>query len=86
MLILKAKLLNAYRTNDFTNYETGKVSKGKNKLQLLQTIKMKNGQEKQELLDITVPDAKLSQYKSEIGKEVSVEVGIISKGHSFFGL
>ena len=86
MLILKAKLLNIYKSNDFVNRETNEKTLGKIKLQLLSTKKMKDGSDKQELLDISIPSEKLELYKNKIGQEVSVEVGLIAKQYTFYGL
>ena len=86
MLILKAKLLNIYKSNDYTDKESGTVTLGKVKLQLLSIKKMKDGSDKQELLDISLPAVKLELYKNKIGQEVSVEVGLIAKQYTFYGL
>ncbi|MGM0609298.1 MAG: hypothetical protein ACQESN_11230 [Thermotogota bacterium] len=86
MLQLTAKLMNVYKTNNYTDYETGKVTPGKVKLQLLQVVKMKNGSDKHELIDLTVPDSKEAEYRSKIGKEVTVQVGIMAKSYKFYGL
>jgi len=79
MLILKAKLFGLYRSNDYTNKETGEVQVGKTKLQLLTDRKMKDGSQKQELLDISIPSEKIQLYKNKVGQEVSVEIGLIGK-------
>ncbi len=86
MLTLKAKLFGIYRSNDFTNKETGEVQKGKTKLQLLTNRKMKDGSDKQELLDISIPPEKETLYKSKVGQEVSVDVGLIAKNYTFYGI
>ena len=86
MLVLKAKLLNIYKSNDYTDKESGKTTLGKVKLQLLSTKKMKDGSTKQELLDISIPAEKLEQYKNKAGQEVSIEVGLIAKQYTFYGL
>lgn len=79
MLTLKAKLFGIYRSNDFTNKETGSVQLGKTKLQLLTNRNMQDGSEKQELIDISIPPEKVALYKNKVGQEVSVDVGIIGK-------
>ena len=79
MLVLKAKLFGIYRSNDFTNKETGEVQVGKTKLQLLTNRKMKDESDKQELLDISIPPEKVAMYKTKVGQDVSVDVGIIGK-------
>ncbi len=79
MLTLKAKLFGIYKANDFKDKQSGEVTVGKNKLQLLTMRKMEDGSEKQELLDISIPDSKVDQYKNKVGQEVSVSVGVIGK-------
>ena len=85
MLTLKAQLLNMYKSNDFIQKD-GTVVKGKFKLQILNIQAMKDGSNKQLLLDISIPDEKVHLYQDKIGKEVSVEVGIISDKYSFYGV
>ena len=79
MLIIKAQLMGIYRSNDYTNKETGIVQQGKMKLQLLTIHTMKDGSSKQELLDISIPPEKVPKYKDKVGQEVSVDVGSIGK-------
>ena len=79
MLTIKAQLLGLYRSNDYTNKETGEVQLGKTKLQLLTLQTMKDGSTKQELLDISIPPEKVPRYKDKVGQEVSVDVGAIGK-------
>lgn len=85
MITLKAQLLNMYKSNDFIQKD-GTVVKGKFKLQILNIQAMKDGSNKQLLLDISIPDEKVHLYQDKIGKEVSVEVGIISDKYSFYGV
>lgn len=84
-LILKAKLVNVYQSNEYKNKETGEVSKSKTKLQLLTVNKMKDGSDRQEILDISVPPEKTLLYKNKIGQEVSVDIAIIGKS-TFYGV
>lgn len=87
MLTLKATLLNIYTSNEYRNPETKEViAEAKIKLQLMTNRKMKNGSVKQELLDISVPKDKLPLYENKIGKDVDVQVGIISQKYSFYGI
>ena len=58
----------------------------KAKLQILVEIVRANGVKVKELHTISIPDSKISLYKDKISKEVSVEVGIISKQFSFYGV
>lgn len=85
MLTLKAQLLNMYKSNDFIQKD-GTVVKGKYKLQILNIQAMKDGSNKQLLLDISIPDEKIHLYQDKIGKEVSVDVGIIAEKYTLFGI
>ncbi len=85
MLTLKAQLLNMYKSNDFIQKD-GTVVKGKYKLQILNIQAMKDGSNKQLLLDISIPDEKAHLYQDKIGKEVSVDVGIIAEKYTLFGI
>jgi len=85
MLILKAKLLNIYKSSDFTNKDTGEVTQGKNKLQLLVVKHVHNGNYKNELLDISIPEDKVSEYIDKENEEVEVEVAYFGKV-SFYGI
>jgi len=78
MLTLKAKLIGMYKSNDFTK-EDGSVVAGRTKLQLQTTQSMKDGSTKLVVLDISIPLEKVNLYKSQVGKDVSVDVGVIGK-------
>jgi len=86
MLILKAKLLSIYKSMDYVNKETGETTLGKVKLQLMSEIRLKNGETKQELTDISIPNEKLNLFKDKIGQVVSVEVNLIAKQYTFYGV
>lgn len=58
----------------------------KAKLQILVETARANGVKVKELHTISIPDLKVLSYKDKLGKEVSVEVGIISKQFSFYGV
>lgn len=78
MLTLKGTLLNIFKTSDFTK-EDGTVALGKTKLQLLVKMPMRNGQSKNELHDLSIPQEKIELYRQKIGKEVEVDVAVIGK-------
>lgn len=84
MFIIKGKLLHLFVGADFTK-EDGTVVPGKTKAQLLVLSPLKNGEVKNELLDITVPKEKYNLYKDKIGSTVEVEVGVIGKC-SYYGI
>jgi hypothetical protein len=87
MILIKAKLLHIFTSADYTNKETGETSQGKVKLQLLAQSTLKNGEVKNELIDISIPKDDYEKYKSKIGATVEVPVGIIAKGQiTYYGI
>ena len=85
MLTLKAHLLNIFTTSEFKKAD-GTIVPPKSKLQLLIKESMKNGQSKNRLIDLSIPNSNLEEYRSLIGKEVSVDVGIYGKDYGFYGI
>jgi hypothetical protein len=85
MLKLKAVLLNTYKSNDFTDKETGATTIGRNKIQLLIEKPLKNGGVKKELIDLSIPEEKLSKYLGMEGKQVEVDVSYFGDC-KFFGI
>ena len=85
MLTLKAHLLNIFTTNEFKKAD-GTIVPPKSKLQLLIKESMKNGQSKNRLIDLSIPNSNLEKYRSLIGKDVSVDVGIYGKDYGFYGI
>ena len=84
MFILKGMLLNII---DKSTYKKDNIEvETKAKLQLLVEQKRANGSIVKDLQTISIPDNKISMYTDNVGKEVSVEVGIISKQFSFYGV
>ena len=59
----------------------------KAKLQILVETARANGAKVKELHTISIPDSKVLNYKDKFGKEVSIEVGILSKEKvNFYGV
>ena len=87
MLVIRAKLLHIFTSANYTNPETGETTQGKVKLQLLAQTTLKNGEIKNELIDISIPKADYEKYKSKVGSTVEVPVGIIAKGKvTYYGI
>ena len=84
MIKLSGKLLHIFTGADFTK-EDGTIVPGKTKLQLLVQAPLKNGEVKNELLDISIPKDKYAQYKDKTNSTVEVEVGLIGKV-TFYGI
>jgi hypothetical protein len=61
------------------------TTKGRNKLQLLVEKPLKNGVIKKELIDLSIPEEKLSQYQGMKDKLVEVDVSYFGNC-TFFGI
>jgi len=85
MIKISATLLNVYTSNDFTNKETGEIIKGKNKLQLLLELPLKNGGSRKELMDLSIPSEKVKLYKGKENEVVEVDVATVGKA-IFYGI
>lgn len=74
------KLHNIFKAKDFENTKTGEVQKGKYKLQFMYQREL--GDSLQTVIeDISIPDELYPKYKDHIGKEVTLNVGSMSKGN-----
>lgn len=73
-------LSSIYKNNDYKDKETGEISHGKYKLQLLIENELANGSVKHEMQDITIPDSKVKEYEAQIGKKVQIKCNILGKG------
>lgn len=85
MIKLTGILLNIIDKSEYKK-DNGLPVPTKAKLQLLVEQKRTNGSIIKDLQTISIPDNKISMYTDNVGKEVSVEVGIISKQFSFYGV
>ena len=85
MIKLTGILLNIIDKSEYKK-DNGLPVPTKAKLQLLVEQKRANGSIIKDLQTISIPDNKISMYTDKVGKEVSVEVGIISKQFSFYGV
>lgn len=85
MLKLSAVLLNTYKSDEYTNKETGVTTPSRSKLQLLIKKPTKNGSIKQELIDITVSSEVFETHKNSIGKTIEIDVGYFGQ-ITFFGI
>jgi hypothetical protein len=83
-IIIEGMLLSIYKSNDFKDKETGEVSHGKHKLQLLVENELQNGSVKNEMQDISIPDTRVKEYEVQIGKKVQVKCDFVTKGQINF--
>ena len=86
MLTLKGILLNIIDKSEYKKEGESLATPVKAKLQILVETSRANGSKVKELHTISIPDSKIDLYKDKIGKEVSVDVAIISKQFSFYGV
>ena len=85
MFKVSGLLINIVDKSTYKN-EQGLETPTKGKLQILVGTKRANGNIVKELHTISVPDQKLIGFIDKLNKEVEVEVGIISKQYSFYGV
>jgi len=78
-VIIEGQLLSVYKNNDFKDKETGKVSEGKYKLELLIKELLSNGSTRHEMQSITIPDSMVDNYEDQIGQHIQVKCEIASK-------
>jgi len=78
-VIIEGQLLSIFRAPDFTDKETGEVTMGKHKLQLLVESELANGEIKQEVKDISIPSKQLKEYEDKVGKPIQLKCDFISK-------
>lgn len=83
-IIIEGMLLSIYKSNDFKDKETGEISHGKNKLQMVLESELQNGSVKNEMLDISIPDNRVKEFETQVGKKVQVKCDIMSKGQISF--
>lgn len=84
MIKLQGTMINFIEKSVY-NGENGAVPT-KAKVQILVENKRANGARVKELHTISILDEKIPLYKDKINKEVTVDVGIISKSYSFYGV
>jgi len=83
-IIIEGTLLSIYKSNDYKDKETGEVTQGKNKLELVIETELANGSIRHEMQDISIPDNRVKEFESQIGKKVQVKCDIMSKGQISF--
>lgn len=83
-VIIEGQLVSVYKNTDFKDKETGKVSEGKHKLQLLIEEELANGSIRHDMQAITIPDAMVSEYQDQVGQRVQVKCEVLSKSQVSF--
>ena len=84
---IEGKMFGGYKKPDFTNKETGEVSKGKYIVQLMVEQKLKNDEVKNELLDVSIPNELIDKYKGKEGQPVQIKCNYMAKDKvTFYGV
>ncbi len=84
---IEGKMLSGYQKPDYTNKESGEVSKGKFIVQLMIIQKLKNDEVKNELLDVSIPNELISKYKGKDGQTVQIKCNYMAKEKvTFYGV
>jgi len=84
---IEGKMFGGYQKPDFTNKETGEVSKGKYIVQLMIEQKLKNGEIKNELMDVSIPAELIPKYKDKEGQIVQIKCNYMAKEKvTFYGV
>lgn len=86
MLKLSGLLLNLIPAGEYKKDGESLATPVKAKLQILVDEKRANGSITKVLHTISIPDEKIVLYKDKVSKEISVDVAIISKQFSFYGV
>lgn len=73
MIILSGKLLQVYSTPTGENKDGEKYG-GDTKIQILNETRLRNGEIKNEIVEMTVPDA--SKYQHSIGSDIELNVNV----------
>jgi len=86
-LSLEIKIENLYKAKDFTDTDSGQVTKGKWKIQTFDRIETESG-EQIKLFDVSIPEGKAHLLKDKVGTVVKIPVGIyVSNGKvGYYGL
>ncbi|UFS62992.1 hypothetical protein LOH54_02435 [Sulfurimonas sp. HSL-3221] len=78
-VIIEGKALTVYKAPDYYDKDSGETTPGKYKLQLLVESELMNGQVKQEMKDISIPDDRVKEFEGQIGKPVQLKCDFVSK-------
>lgn len=83
-IIVEGLLYFIHKGNNFKDKETGEVSEGKHKLEVLVESELQGGSVKHEMQYISIPDNRLKEFESQVGKKVQVKCDVVSKSQVSF--
>ena len=76
MFQVTGKVLHVYQDADRTDKDTGEVTKGRPKVQILGELPLENGQTKHDMITLSV-DRK-ADYEQLVGSRISVPLGMFA--------
>ncbi len=74
MFLATGQIINLFNNQDFKNKETGEVTKGKSKIQLLGDFPQPNGEVRKQLVDFSVDDRSI--YEKLLGKTIRISISV----------
>lgn len=83
-VIIEGLLSSVYRTPDFKNKETGEITEGKYKLQLLVDNVLTNGSVEKDILRISIPENQVKEYEAQVDNKIQVICQYFSKSQVSF--
>ena len=83
-IIIEGMLYSIHKSNDFKDKETGEVSEGKHKLEVLVESELHGGSVKHEMQYISIPDNRFKEFESQVGKKVQIKCDVVSKSQISF--
>lgn len=78
MLTLNGQVINVFDTPPFTDKKTGEISPARHRVQIMAENMLQNGQNRMELVNLTVDDS--APYLALQGRSVRVPVGAFVNG------
>jgi hypothetical protein len=76
MITMQGQLVNTYKANNRTDRDTGVITEGKMKIQVMGHNPMESGDKRLEMHDLTCND--IAAFKPFTGKYIRFELGIMS--------
>lgn len=78
MLTLNGQVMNVFDQPAYTDKKTGEVTPAKHRVQIMADNMLQNGQNRMELVNLTVDDP--NPYQKLMGRSVRVPVGAFANG------
>lgn len=83
-IIIEGMLYSIHKSNDFKDKDTGEISHGKYKLDMVVESELQNGSIRHDMQTISIPDGRVKEFEALIGKKVQVKCDVVSKSQISF--